>query len=140
MKQFLKRLLLLGLALFIAVMLFIYYAQYSSGVRSGVVVKISEKGVIFKTAEGQLNLQSFGAIKQDANQLSEVFEFTVEGDRQDIFRELEEVSLTGERVSLHYIERYARLPWRGDTKIFVERVERNKNPVVPEERTDVLSH
>jgi len=140
MKKFLIRALIAILVLFIGWILFVSYAKYSDGVRSGIVVKISKKGVLFKTAEGQLNLQSFGAVKRDSNQLSEVFEFSVESDADDVYRALEEVSLTGERVSLHYVQRYAGLPWKGDTKIFVEKVVRSGDPVIPEGRDDPLSH
>ena len=35
---------------------FVLYANYSSGVRAGVPVEFSRKGVIFKTYEGELNL------------------------------------------------------------------------------------
>jgi uncharacterized protein YwgA len=104
---------------------FYYWGSYSEGVRSGMVVKISKKGLIFKTYEGQLNLQTFGANKSP-NMVSESFEFSVESNREDIFKILEEVSLSGERVSLKYTERLAVFFWRGDTKYFVTEVERLK--------------
>jgi len=140
MKKFLTRALIAILVLVIGWILFVSYAKYSDGVRSGVVVKISKKGVLFKTAEGQLNLQSFGAVKRDSNQLSEVFEFSVESDADDVYKALEEVSLTGERVSLHYVQRYAGLPWKGDTKIFVEKVVRSPDPEKSSQREEPFSH
>jgi hypothetical protein len=105
-------------------LLFLYYASYSEGVRAGTVIKLSKKGVVFKTWEGQLSLNSFGAVKSD-NQLSEVFEFSVEKGQDSLYHELEEVSLSGERINLYYVERYAILPWRGSTKYFVEKVDRS---------------
>jgi hypothetical protein len=61
--------------------------------------------------------------------VSESFEFSVESDQEEVIKMLEEASLTGERVSLRYVERLVRFPWRGDTKYFVEEVERIKpNP------------
>jgi len=140
MKKFLIRTSILIVIVLTGYILFVYFAQYSSGVRSGVVVKISQKGVLFKTSEGQLNLQSFGAVKKEDNQLSEVFEFSVVGSEEGIYQVLQDVSLTGERVSLHYVERYAKLPWRGDTKFFVEKVERSDNPIQDEGREDPFSH
>ena len=102
-------------------MTFIYYGTYSEGVRAGTVIKLSRKGVIFKTWEGQLNIRSFGAVRSE-NNLSEVFEFSIESDQEEIIRSLEEVSLSGERVNLHYVERYRALPWRGSTRYFVTKV------------------
>ncbi len=129
-KKFFRRLLAIIVVLFIAVMLFFYYGVYSSGVRAGVVLKVSNKGAIFKTYEGQLDLLSFGAVKSD-NQLSQTFEFSIEKDNTDLINELEEVALSGERVRLRYDEKYVVLPWRGDTKYFVTEIERSDKPNIP---------
>ena len=102
---------------------FIYFGVYSEGVRAGTIIKLSKKGVMFKTWEGQLNIRSFGAVNSK-NELSEVFEFSIESDQVQLIKTLQEVSLSGERVNLHYIERYRVLPWRGSTKYFVTKVER----------------
>ena len=129
-KKFLRRLSAIVVILFIAVMLFFYYGVYSSGVRAGVILKVSNKGAIFKTYEGQLDLLSFGAVKS-SNQLSQTFEFSIEKDQMNLIKELEEVALSGERIRLRYDEKYVVLPWRGDTKYFVTEVERSENPDVP---------
>jgi hypothetical protein len=126
-KKFMRRLLVIVILIFIAVMLFFYYGVYSTGVRAGVILKVSSKGAIFKTYEGQLDLLSFGAVKSD-NQLSQTFEFSIYKDDNDLIRELEEVALSGERVRLRYEEKYVTLPWRGDTKYFCVGVERSEKP------------
>ncbi|MEX1241535.1 MAG: hypothetical protein WEB30_17570 [Cyclobacteriaceae bacterium] len=100
-----------------------YWGIYDEGVRAGTVLRISKKGMIFKTYEGQLNVQTFGAFK-GANPIMEAFDFSVSASDDEVIRELEEVSLSGERVNLHYISRYATFPWRGDTKYFIVKVER----------------
>jgi uncharacterized protein YwgA len=123
--KWIKRIFLILLLGTIGVFSFAYWGSYSEGVRSGMVVKISKKGFVFKTYEGQLNLQTFGANKSP-NIVSESFEFSVEGDREDIIKILEEASLSGERVSLKYIERLVKFPWRGETKYFITEVERIK--------------
>ncbi len=115
--------------------LFLYYGSYSEGVRAGTVIKLSKKGVLFKTWEGQLDLKSFGAVKS-SNQLSEVFEFSVEKGHDSLYSALEDVSLSGERINLYYVERYAILPWRGSTKYFVTKVDRSGK--VEEEKKDGL--
>ena len=105
---------------------FLYWGSYSSGVRSGVVVKVSKKGFLFKTYEGQLNLETFGAVK-GSNVINQTFDFSVDTGNDEIFNELEQVSLSGEHINLHYVERYVRFFWRGDTKYFVTQVERSKH-------------
>lgn len=105
---------------------FAYWGVYDEGVRAGTVLRISKKGMIFKTYEGQLNVQTFGAIK-GANPIAEVFDFSVGSGREDVIHELEQVALSGERVNLHYVARYVSFPWRGDTRYFITRVERVRN-------------
>jgi hypothetical protein len=101
----------------------LYWGIYDEGVRAGNVLRISKKGMLFKTYEGQLNLQTFGALK-GANPIMESFDFSVESDEDQILKDLEAVALSGERVNLHYVKRYATFPWRGDTKYFITKVER----------------
>ncbi len=100
-----------------------YWGVYDEGVRAGTVLRISKKGMFFKTYEGQLNLQTFGALK-GANPIMESFDFSVPASEEQVVKDLEAVALSGERVNLHYVKRYATFPWRGDTKYYVTRVER----------------
>jgi hypothetical protein len=121
-KRFMFKLLGVIVIIGIAVLLFIYYANYSTGVRAGIVLKVSKRGAIFKTYEGQLDLMSFGAVKSQ-NQLSQTFEFSVYKSDSEVIRELERVALSGERVNLQYEEKYLTLPWRGSTQYFVTGIE-----------------
>jgi hypothetical protein len=102
---------------------FIYWGVYDRGVMAGKVLRVSEKGMVFKTHEGKINLETFGALK-GTSPIAESFDFSIESDEKDLIRQLEEVSLSGERINLHYIKRYVRFPWRGDTKYFATSVER----------------
>ena len=122
-KKVLKITIISVLIIGLAVFSFYYWGVYDEGVRAGNVLRISKKGVLFKTYEGQLNLQTFGALK-GANPIMESFDFSVESDDEQVIRDLEAVALSGERVNLHYIKRYATFPWRGDTKYFITHVER----------------
>jgi len=140
LKRTAWRLVLAVGALLIAWVLFLYYASYSEGSRSGMVIKLSKRGMVFKTWEGQMNLQSFGALDPRANTLNEVFGFSVETGEDALYRELEEASLSGERVNLHYVERYARLPWRGETAYFVTHVERSGKAAVPDVDRSPVGH
>ena len=130
-KKTLRVVAVVIVAILVFVMLFLYYGTYSTGVRAGVVLKVSKKGTIIKTNEGQLDLLSFGAVKSD-NQLSQTFEFSVQRGNEEVYQALEDVALSGERVRLRYEEKYVTLPWRGDTKYFVVGVERIENPDKPD--------
>jgi hypothetical protein len=122
-KKVVKIVIVLAVLIGIGVFSFYYWGVYDEGVRAGNVLRISKKGMLFKTYEGQLNLQTFGALK-GANPIMESFDFSVEGADEQVIKDLQDVALTGERVNLHYIKRYKIFPWRGDTKYFITRVER----------------
>lgn len=121
----LKKTLIILVTFGIAVFAFLYWATFENGVMAGKVLRLSEKGVIFKTYEGKLNLETFGALK-GASPIAESFDFSVEGSQQEVVKALQEVALSGERVNLHFKKRYAQFPWRGETKYFVTEVERLK--------------
>lgn len=122
-RHIFRNILILMLVLLIGFFVFAYFGIYDEGVRAGNVVRISKKGVIFKTYEGQLNLQSFGAMK-GSSPFVETFDFSVEKSKPNVVRELEAVALSGERVNLHYVKRYVKFPWRGETKYYIISVER----------------
>jgi hypothetical protein len=129
MKKFLAIVLLLGAG----VLAFLYWGTYEEGVMAGKVLRVTQKGVVFKTYEGKLNLETFGALK-GASPIAESFDFSVEKSQTDVIKQLEEVSLSGERVNLHFVKRFMRFFWRGDTKYFVIKVERleAKTPAPPQ--------
>ena len=122
-RHFFRNLLIIILVLLIGILSFLYLGIYDEGVRAGTVLRISKKGVIFKTYEGQLNLDSFGALK-GTTPFAETFNFSVEKNNAEVVQARETVALTGERVNLHYIKRYVGFPWRGETKYFITEVER----------------
>ena len=122
-KKIIRTLLIILLIVGLAVFAFLYWATYEEGVMAGKVLRVSQKGMIFKTYEGKINLETFGALK-GTSPIAESFDFSVEKGDTELIKQLEEVSLSGERVNLHFVKRYARFPWRGDTKSFATRVER----------------
>ncbi|NNC50847.1 MAG: 6-phosphogluconate dehydrogenase [Flaviramulus sp.] len=91
---------------------FIYFVHYSEGVRAGKLVKFSNKGVIFKTWEGE--------ISQGVSE-SQIFIFSVEDDEKTVIKDLDRFQ--GKFVKLHYFERYKKLFWLGDTNYFITKVE-----------------
>ena len=122
--KLIKRMFIIALLIGIAVFIFNYYGVYERGVMAGKVLRITEKGVLFKTNEGKLNLETFGALK-GSSPIAESFDFSVESSQKEVIGQLEEVALSGERVNLYFIKRYVQFPWRGDTRYFVEKVERS---------------
>ncbi len=102
--------------LLIGYFLFVYYASYSNGYRSGELIKITHKGLIFKTWEGE--------ISQGVSE-SQHFSFSVEKSENVVIQQLKD--LQGQHVKLSYKERFATFPWLGDTKYFITKVERTGN-------------
>jgi hypothetical protein len=95
--------------------------SYSEGTRAGQVLKISKKGWLCKTWEGELSMTTAGSM------MPEKWEFTVRND--SLARHIQQ--LQGQQVQLTYEERKG-VPTScfGDTKYFVEDV-RSLSNVVP---------
>lgn len=123
MMRFLKRVLFILILLGLGTLAFLYWGTYEEGIMAGKVLRITQKGVVFKTYEGKISLESFGALK-GVSPVAETFDFSVEKSETEVIQELEKVALSGERVNLHFIKRYWRFPWRGETKYFIIRVEK----------------
>lgn len=121
----LKKILLVSLILGIIIFSVLYWSTFETGLMAGKVLRISEKGMLFKTYEGKLNLETFGALK-GASPIAESFDFSVEGSEKEVIKALQEVALSGERVNLHFKKKYMTFPWRGETKYFINQVERVK--------------
>jgi hypothetical protein len=124
-KSFFKKLLLIVVVLALIGFSLVYWGTYDSGLMAGKVLRISKRGMIFKTYEGKLNLETFGALK-GTSPIAESFDFSVEANKPDVIKMLEEAALSGERVNLHFEKRYMTFPWRGETKYFITEVERAK--------------
>jgi hypothetical protein len=119
-KRFFLVVLLLGI-LGGGLYLWVCNWTYSKGTRAGTLIKISYKGVVFKTYEGQLNL---GGFRQDAGEgiSGNIWEFSVwEDEVYDILQDYE-----GKQVKLYYREKYKSMPWQGDTEYFIYKVEEVK--------------
>lgn len=126
LRKFYRITLVVLVAAVIGVFSFYYWGVYETGVMAGKVLRVTQKGLIFKTYEGKLNLETYGALK-GASPIAESFDFSVEKRNKQVITDLEEVALSGERVNLHFKKRYMRFFWRGDTKYYVTKVERTSN-------------
>lgn len=93
-------------------------STYSKGTRTGYLIKMSEKGVIFKTMEGQMNLGGI-ASNEDAALVGNIWDFSVRD--QYLYKKL--ASLEGKKVTLSYEENFRKIFWHGDTHYFIFDVE-----------------
>lgn len=111
---------LLFMGLILAIIGYFLYCNFtfSEGTRAGNLMKVSKKGYIFKTYEGQLGMEG---MQPDANGgLSSVWNFSLKDEA--LYRELE--ALQGSEVTLRYKEINKAMPWQGDTNYFILDVEK----------------
>jgi len=114
------------LSIIMVVGLWIYWKYsftYSEGYRAGLLQKISYKGNIFKTYEGEMILSS---IQSNTNVAiaSEKFFFSVA--EKAVALDLEKVQ--GQSVIVHYVEKNGTLPWKGESNYFVDSMKVNISP------------
>lgn len=122
-KKVLRIIIISAIVILTITFSFLYWGTFEKGVMAGKILRVSEKGMVFKTFEGKINLETFGALR-DASPIAESFDFSIESSDKQLIDELQRVALTGERVNLYFVKRYMTFPWRGDTKYFATRVER----------------
>jgi len=113
MKKFLIKVIIGAVLLLAMYFIAVYYLTFSEGFRAGKLIKISHKGVIFKTWEGHLS----SGVSEESQ-----FSFSVEGKDKQVVEDLKNAS--GHYVKLTYKERFGTFPWLGDTKYYVIKVER----------------
>lgn len=113
-----KRYIILFLIVALGVFVFVrYYFVFGTGVKSGELNYLVNKGVVFKTYEGKLIQTGFRADKPEGFQ-SNQFEFSVADKAL-----AEKLMLaSGKNVQLHYKEYFGAIPWRGYTKFIVDSI------------------
>jgi hypothetical protein len=114
--------LLLLVALFVGYTMLSLSWSYSDGERVGVLQKLSRKGWVCKTYEGELAMYLVSGMGP------QIFSFTVRDPKVAAQLNL----VLGERVRLHYDE-HRGLPSScfGDTRYFVDRVDRIDGGALP---------
>lgn len=113
--------LIVFLAIVFGVFYYFTFGYYSEGKRGGFVTRLSKKGYIFKTYEGDLKMG--GLYDGEGTMNASQWDFSVSGKNDEAIANLEEAIKTGRRVSLTYEEKFFKLPWNGDTEFFVTKVE-----------------
>lgn len=94
--------------------------EYSSGQRTGVPLKISRKGVYWKTWEGELSLQMMKA-GENGRMVNMIFTYSVSSD--SIAQIIESRAKSGDVVTLHYKEYFLRGFMYGETSYDIIAVE-----------------
>ena len=108
----------------IAILSFFIFGDYSDGSRAGTLVKLSKKGYVFKTWEGELNSYMFVGDQAAASAAtSTLFTFSVSSSEKQTIDLMEQAMLNGHRIKLYYKEKYFKFPWNGDTKYFIYKAE-----------------
>lgn len=96
---------------------FIYYVSVSDGIRSGELIRLSHKGIIVKTWEGELSQGISGA---------QIFKFSVLDSDKEVLEKLK--TLQGQYVKLTYEEKFRTFFWWGETRFFIKTVQKEKSP------------
>ena len=117
-----KRILILFISLIVIFIIYVLICgiTYSSGARTGVVIKVSNKGYLFKTYEGELNL---GGISEGDGTImpTRIWVFSVPRNDTAVYNTI--IRTQGKHVRLYYREVLKRFFWQGDTPYFVTKVE-----------------
>ncbi|MFN7452421.1 MAG: hypothetical protein ACK5R5_05930 [Alphaproteobacteria bacterium] len=93
--------------------------NYSEGSRVGQVLKISNKGIIWKSWEGELLMSNAAIGNSDGGMVRDVWEFSVRDEA--VAREIERAAEEGRRIQLHYTQHLIR-PIQLSTSYTVVRV------------------
>lgn len=102
---------------FISYFAFLYYVPVSEGIRSGELIRLSHKGVIIKTWEGELSQGISGA---------QVFKFSILDSDKEVIEQLK--ILQGQYVKLTYVEKHRTFVWWGESRFFIKTVQKENSP------------
>ncbi len=101
--------------------------EYSTGLRVGMVNKVAEKGLFWKTYEGQMALE--GIVSGGSSSGANVWDFSI--DRQawhgenpkELADKISGYAEAGTKVKITYNQPFATWPWRAGTTYLVQSVE-----------------
>lgn len=118
LRKFLWRFSLLAVLVLSFLVYWYYFNVYSDGERTGLLTKLSHKGNVFKTYEGEVLIGNF---QQAPNvMVPEKFYFSVKSEKlADTLMKLQ-----GKIISLKYHQYRKTLPWRGESVYIVTDLQR----------------
>ena len=117
MRKILAVIIALCAIAFLSYFAFIYYVPVSEGIRSGELIRLSHKGVVIKTWEGELSQGISGA---------QIFKFSVLDSDKEVIEKMK--LLQGQYVKLTYVEKYRTFVWWGETRFFITTIQKEKSP------------
>ena len=117
-RKFLWRFSLVAILVISFLVYWFYFNVYSDGERTGLLTKLSHKGNIFKTYEGEILIGNF---QQASNvMVPEKFYFSVKNQKlADTLMRLQ-----GKIVSLKYFQYRKTISWRGESVYMVTDLQR----------------
>lgn len=95
-----------------------YFHPYAIGQETGVIMKVSNEGNLFKTYEGKMISEV--CIIDTVTVFESNFDFTITDD--SVARQAMELAGTGKRVMLDYKYYKGKLPWRGESNRIVTKI------------------
>ena len=95
-----------------------FMPNYSDGERAGTVYKLSHKGMIWKSYEGEMNL---GGMAADANGTMVPNRFVFSVTDPEIVEQINQASTSGNRIMVHY-HQYLVKPMKLETQYVVDKV------------------
>lgn len=109
MKSFVWKIIFFVLLIIAGLIYWYYFNVYSNGERKGTLIKLTKKGNVFKTVEGEMWL----SCRQVVN--AEKFYFSIVDDT--LAASL--TNLQDECLQVTYKQHRKSLPWRGDSEYIV---------------------
>src|SRR3990172_3610788 len=106
--------------------------DYSEGTRVGIVNKASEKGLFWKTYEGEMVLEG---LVSGNNSGANLWNFSIDGqerhgeDKEKLYEQLKQTIDNQQKVKIKYVQVLGdatlgfQWPWRGSTPYFIQSIE-----------------
>ncbi len=110
-RIFISTVLILAVVLGAAFWLRYYNPYITNAKETGCIVRVEQRGHIFKTWEGDMILQN--ALADSGRVYSHDFSFSVENEKLAL--QLQALQGTGRTVEIHYKSYSGILPWRGSS-------------------------
>jgi len=120
-KRYLIITAILAVVIFGSIFAIATFGYYSDGFRVGNVIKMSHKGFVFKTWEGQLDQ---GYITQEPGGINtRIWNFSVHNKDENVRRLIEKAITENKKVKLYYKEKFMDVFFLGETRYFVYSVQ-----------------
>lgn len=127
MRRFIKRFFIILLLAGVGILALFTFTNYSDGERAGNITKLDRRGIIIKTWEGSLDMGIYqGAKPKVGNVENTIWNFSVADT--EVARKIQDANARGNRVVLHYEEKYMKLFWVGDSKYVVTSMDEVMEP------------